>query len=116
METGNVLVEQSLHLRIDLIVAKSFEAHRFADNLTIGLSVIPVFLIPRRTENRGERALHRYATHSAAAKDRSVYVEEYESHVRVRKSPEIIVPVPIPCHTVGVSLRKIHATRIAITG
>ena len=91
-------------------------AHRFTDDLLVRFSIVVILVAARRSEYVRERPLHCDPANASAAEDGAIYVKKNDSHRRVRKSPLMIVAVPIPCQTVGASWRNSQATAIAITG
>ena len=116
MEQLDVSVEHQRHARVDVIVGVAGQPHQLANYLRIGLTVEAMVGGSTVAEHLDERAMDCTLPRTVGEKDRSVDVEENESHVRVSRSPVMMLAVPIHCHTVGVSCSITHATITAMIG
>ena len=94
----------------------TYPTHEITNNLPVRFPIVPIRRIAPRPEYVLERTTHRAATSSLAAQKSAVDVEENNPHDLVKNTPVMIVAVPRPCHSVGISPSVIHATISAIIG
>ena len=88
--------DQTLHLRVDVLIGVALEPHDIAHDLLVGLSVVPIRGIARGPEGFAQRPLHRGTAEPLGVEQRAVNVEKNESHDLVRKTPATIVAAPTP--------------------
>jgi hypothetical protein len=112
----DVARQHAAHVLVDVLVGVALHAHQLADDLRIGLAVEAMLRGSCAPEYLDQRALHGPTARAVGQQDRSVDVEQDESHVRVSKRPVMMHAMPIPCHTVGVSFSITHATATAMIG
>ena len=99
-----------------MLILISLDSHDLSNDLCIRFAIEAMILWTGRTIDLDERAMDRALSGAGRQQNRSVDVEENELHIRVNMSPLMMQAAPMPCHNVGFSPSKSHATRIAITG
>jgi len=92
------------------------DAHQLSHDLRIGLAVEAVIGWASAAEHVEQRAMNRALPCTVGEQDGAVNVKENELHIRVSKSPLMMLAAPTPCHGVGDSPSTSQATSTAMSG
>jgi len=112
----DVTVEQPLHSRVYMFISVSLELHQLTNDLRVGLPIEAMVIGAGRPIHLDQGAMNGSFARAGSEENGSVDIEEDQLHIRVNKSPLMMLAAPMHCQTVGVSPSISHATSTAITG